>query len=215
MEGTLFDEILKVELRDSTMYPGFYVSRCGRFVRNQNHTKNPVTKVHGRTKKFIYLQSSGQWLHRLVAAAHVHNPYPGVFDTVDHIDSDKQNNCAENLRWCSKRLNCIHRKRKRYYERVRTRGGRIYYISKIKSAGETTKKYSSTKEEAILITKKLIDETFKKIYFESLQDVPPGLLRRPNMFLWTDAFTSTPGRSVTNHSGNEWFSENRRPIYSL
>ena len=38
---------------------------------------------------------------RLVAEAFCPNPDPEKARTVDHIDGDKQNNKAENLRWLS------------------------------------------------------------------------------------------------------------------
>ena len=193
MSGFLYDDILNVQLRESPMYPGHYISRCGRFVRNTKYSN--ITKVYGKNPDFTYLQSDGIRIHRLVASAWVHNPHPAVFDTVDHRDADTQHNSASNLRWVTKRLNCIHRARRRYYERVRTRGGRVYYVSKIKSHGETTKLYSPTKEEAEIKTKGLIHGMFEKVYLESISDAPPGLPRRPDTFLWTDTRSTTPGRS--------------------
>ena len=214
-EGIIFDDILKCELRDSTKFPGYYVSKCGRFVRNTNMTKNMYTKVHARNKEFVYLQSAGKWIHRLVAAAWVHNPNPGEWDTVDHINGDKQDNRAENLRWVSTRLNCIHRQRKRYYERVRQRSGRVFYKSQIKSGEEIIKCFSPTKELAIEKTKELIDDMFRKIYYESLSNVSPGLPRRPGMFLWTESLEATPRLPVENNSGNERVTKDRYPIYSF
>ena len=214
-EGIIFDDILKCELRDSTKFPGHYVSKCGRFVRNTNMTKNMYTKVHARNKDFVYLQSGGKWIHRLVAAAWVHNPNPAEWDTVDHINGDKQDNRATNLRWVSTRLNCIHRQRKRYFNRVRQRNGRVFYTSQIRSGEQTIKCFSPTKEQAIQKTKQLINDMFRKIYYESLSNVSPGLPRRADMFLWTDSLPVTPGRSVENHSGNERVVKDRRPVYSL
>ena len=39
-------------------------------------------------------------VHRLVAQAFIPNPYG--FDTVDHIDGNKKNNCISNLQWLSR-----------------------------------------------------------------------------------------------------------------
>lgn len=36
-------------------------------------------------------------IHRLVAEAYL--PNPNNYDTVDHIDGDKTNNCVNNLQW--------------------------------------------------------------------------------------------------------------------
>lgn len=45
-----------------------------------------------------------KWLlHRLVAATWIENP--NGYDTVNHIDGDKGNNCVENLEWCSREDN--------------------------------------------------------------------------------------------------------------
>lgn len=42
-------------------------------------------------------------LHRLVAEAFIPNPHN--YNTIDHIDYDKNNNCVSNLRWLSKTSN--------------------------------------------------------------------------------------------------------------
>ena len=211
--GDLYDEVLAVFLREAPMYPGHFVSRCGKFVRNVRYEN--ITKVYSPNKLFAYLQSDGIRIHRLVASAWVHNPYPGKFDTVDHMDSNTQNNDATNLRWVSRRLNCIHRCRKRYYERVRTRSGRVYYVSKIRSDGTTTKLYSPTQQEAEVKTKTLINEMFRKIYNENLLDAPPGIARRSDMFLWTEPPKKTPRRSVASHPGAKRTRANRQPRYSF
>ena len=214
MRKFLFDEILQVELRDSPRFPGFFVSKCGRFVRNTNLKKNAhITKIYHRTKDFIYLQTGGLWLHRIVAAAWVHNPFPAGFDTVDHVNGEKQDNRASNLRWVSKRLNSIHRKRHRYYERVRTRGGRVYYVSKIRSDQNTTKLFSPTKEEAESKTKQLINDTFRKVYDENLRNATPGLQRRAHHLLWTDTREGAPQRPPSSNINNEWAGRARRPQY--
>ena len=190
-ETVLFDFVLNVQLRSSTMYPGHYVSSCGKYVRNTRYEN--ITKVYGKNPIYTYLQSDGIRIYRW--AAWVHNPFPGRFNTVDHIDgSDTQNNDFSNLRWVSKRLNCIHRNRKRYYEKVRTRMGKVYYVSKIRSNGVVTKEYSQTQEEAEIKTRTLINDMFRKIYLENLLNAPPGLPRSAHCFLWTDSRKDTPRR---------------------
>ena len=59
---------------------------------NQGYYRVPLSK-DGKTKYEL--------THRLVAAAFVPNDDPEVKNTVDHIDADKNNNCASNLRWLS------------------------------------------------------------------------------------------------------------------
>lgn len=43
-------------------------------------------------------------IHRLVAITYIHNP--NNLPEIDHIDTNRQNNCVENLRWCTRKENC-------------------------------------------------------------------------------------------------------------
>lgn len=45
-------------------------------------------------------------MHRLVATVFIQNP--NNFAEVNHIDRNKQNNCVENLEWCTKQQNMNH-----------------------------------------------------------------------------------------------------------
>lgn len=53
-----------------------------------------------RNKKFM--------VHRLVAMAFIPNSNPDEFTQVDHIDSNRTNNCVENLRWVTPKQNTQH-----------------------------------------------------------------------------------------------------------
>ena len=49
-------------------------------------------------------------VHRIIAQTFI--PNPNNYSDVDHLDSNRQNNCAENLEWCTHQENII-----RSYER--------------------------------------------------------------------------------------------------
>ena len=68
------------------------------------------TGVHPPTKSSGgYMRFKSFWIHRLVAETFVQNPRPDIFDCVDHIDRNKENNCASNLRWVNQQLNQLNR----------------------------------------------------------------------------------------------------------
>ena len=50
-------------------------------------------------------------VHRIVAKEFIDNPENRSY--VDHIDHNKQNNCVNNLRWCSKSENGMNRNKQR------------------------------------------------------------------------------------------------------
>ena len=70
--------------------------------------------------KYVRLTQSGQRVqkrvHRLVAKTFVVNPRPDIFDIVDHIDRNKKNNNASNLRWVNTRLNSLNQDRVHNHE---------------------------------------------------------------------------------------------------
>lgn len=84
--------------------PGIWVSSLGRLfstwhLRLISSHKNPkgYLTIRGRDKHWK--------VHRLVAMAFIPNPDPGRLIEVDHINEDKNDNRAENLRWCTKEEN--------------------------------------------------------------------------------------------------------------
>lgn len=61
------------------------------------------SKLMSNGYRQIYLDGKNWLLHRLVATLYVDNPEDKP--CVDHIDGDKSNNCANNLRWCTYKEN--------------------------------------------------------------------------------------------------------------
>lgn len=87
-------------------YEDYQVSSLGRVKRGKRFLKGTIDKDG---YKDIFLCKNGKIkhirLHRLVAEMFV--PNPNNLETVDHIDSDKTNNCVNNLQWLSARDNVI------------------------------------------------------------------------------------------------------------
>ena len=84
----------------------YFISSLGR-VKSYQGTKARILKTFQNQKGYqrvdIRLDSRRVSLvHQLVALAFVPNDDPQNKDTVDHIDGDKGNNKASNLRWLSR-----------------------------------------------------------------------------------------------------------------
>lgn len=138
-----FPELFEIEnlpgeiWKDCVGYEGWYqVSNLGRVkslpreISYQNGKKVfRIGKLIGqfldrKDKEAGYLKanlckegfSKQEFVHRLVALAHVPNPHPDKFNIPNHLDEDKQNNKAENLEWTDTRGNILYSK-----ERARLR----------------------------------------------------------------------------------------------
>lgn len=86
-----------------------YEARLLKPYYNQRGYQRVDIRTNNRRKTFL--------VHQLVALAFVPNDDPIVKDTVDHIDMDKTNNKASNLRWLSRGDNV-----RAYQEAVNKRG---------------------------------------------------------------------------------------------
>lgn len=109
------------EWRPVKGYEGLYeVSSRGR-VRNLNYKKkgvyrfkSPQVSNNGYLTVALFKNGIGKRfsVHRLVAIAFIPNPLN--LPEVDHIDTDRNNNCVENLRWVTpseNHLNAITREK--------------------------------------------------------------------------------------------------------
>ena len=98
--------------KDIQGYEGLYqVSNLGR-VRSLNYKKTKTVKIlklTSNTKGYLQLilhkngEISSRKVHRLVAEAFI--PNPDGLPQVNHKDENKQNNCVDNLEWCTNYYN--------------------------------------------------------------------------------------------------------------
>lgn len=103
MENAMSMEIFK----DIKGYPGYQISNYGRiWSTKSNKYLNPYTNNKGYLAINIQAANGkrkGELIHRLVALHFVDNPEGKP--EVDHIDHNRQNNRADNLRWLTKSEN--------------------------------------------------------------------------------------------------------------
>lgn len=81
----------------------YEVSDDGRVRVNQ-----VIRKHYFSTKGYckITVGAKQKFVHRLVALAFLENPEG--YKEVNHIDGNKENNCKDNLEWCSRSQNMAH-----------------------------------------------------------------------------------------------------------
>lgn len=69
-----------------------YISKSN---KHKNYIKLYLKCKDGKKRQFL--------LHRLVAETFIDNP--NNYPIINHIDENKQNNCVNNLEWCTQKYN--------------------------------------------------------------------------------------------------------------
>ena len=136
-----FDGIYKISNKGRLKH---YTKRFGwRILKNTNKKGNYFSVI---LKGYCFSKSSR--IHRLVAEAFI--PNPNKYNTVNHIDMNKQNNCVENLEWWSQKEN----NQKAIKEKPEMLSGMINYnkfirpkkLQQFSLDGEFISEYNSAKE---------------------------------------------------------------------
>lgn len=94
----------------------YYISNMGRFMSMVNPNKPTILKPMIAGKRYLYVhlwkghKKYNLKIHKLVATTFV--PYPAISDApleIDHIDRNRFNNRADNLRWVTRQENLLNR----------------------------------------------------------------------------------------------------------
>ena len=149
--------------KDIPNYEGLYqVSNLGNIKSLFRYKKilKPIKNTLGYLKVSLYKNKKIKVfsIHRLVAETFI--PNPNNLPEINHKDGNKGNNNVENLEWCTRQQNILHRFRVLKQEPVRkynnidwnTKEGvnkyhRIYYKEHIEKQREYHKQYKRTKEQ--------------------------------------------------------------------
>lgn len=110
-------EEIKEEWRDIPFYEGLYQVSTKGNVKSLNYRRSGKEKIlkigkdrNGYIHLTLYKNKKVKCfrVHKLVALAFIPNDNPTEKTEVNHIDENKENNCANNLCWCSHIENINH-----------------------------------------------------------------------------------------------------------
>ncbi len=145
----------------------------GKVLTLKKYDKDNYSRSNGKCRPNLYL-------HRVIADACVPNPRPDIFDVVDHIDSNTENNNPENLRWVNQHLNMINLKmvgingeRGVSFRKGRYKSGHWYSIWVFKKANKVI--FSNKNKEIVLfVAKTYHDNIFDKLHEAYVFSPAPG-----------------------------------------
>lgn len=155
-----------IDIKD---YEGKYkVSNQGR-VYSLNTHKYLSLGNNGRGYLFVSLWKNGEakreYVHRLVARHFI--PNPENLPQVNHKDENKENNCVENLEWCSNNYNNSYgTKKERAAKTLLNNGKTSHKVKQFTLDGEYVATYRSMREAERLnnLTNGVISQMFRKGY---------------------------------------------------
>jgi hypothetical protein len=112
LKKPLIAEVVEIDNLLFVPHPtGFFAAtKCGRVIGKS--LKQVGSRSNGKYRWASYKDEHGveknMYIHRVVADIFVHNPRPDVFNCVNHLDGNKENNAANNLEWVDHTHNTKH-----------------------------------------------------------------------------------------------------------
>ena len=132
------------------------------YPRNCKATNHLVVTLYKNKQKKLY------WVHRLVAEAFI--PNPQNYPYINHKDGNPENNCVNNLEWCTIQMNTQHA-----------------YDLGLEKPSKTRKVKQYTLNKEYIKTWDTINEAEITLNLHHIGDVCRGIRNRAGNYLWTFA----------------------------
>lgn len=142
-----------IEWRDVENYEGLYLVSEWGDVMSIGHGKKRILKpvMSDRGYLRVCLVRNGEHrmhsVHRLVATAFCEGA--GEFESINHLDEDKTNNCYENLEWCTHEYNANYGTRNERISETKKIRVRCIELDMIFDSGEDAAEYVGGHKSAI------------------------------------------------------------------